>query len=352
MVRRIYLTMLLLLMLALTAMGQQEVRIGRHRYTPPANVDALYGGERGSGPQAPNHQLMGQFRQLSTAAERAELSRSGIRLHGYYGGNTFVATVDAQRAQRGPRSRNIVAAFEMRPEWKVSAQLNEGRVPPHALGAGGQLLVEVRYVPTLVEAEVRAHLHRLGLKAQRVEPRYHTLRMQLSRAGMELLAREGWVEAIAPVPMLRELYNRGGRGLIGASALGLQPALHGRGLTGRGVGVGVWDGNVERHVDYGSRLHQQEYEMSVGSSGGHGMHVSGTVAGAGLLDPKAMGVAPEAELYTYNDNVQSNGLPAYVEMADAHERFGISITQNSYGVYLSRVCALIDRYRTTSWATT
>ena len=61
---KLYLTTLLLVLLSLTAMAQQEVRFGQHRYTPPANTDALYGGaKRGSGPQALNQQLLVQGRR-------------------------------------------------------------------------------------------------------------------------------------------------------------------------------------------------------------------------------------------------------------------------------------------------
>ena len=329
--------MILLLLLGFTAWAQREVRFGQHRYTPPASTDALYAPSRSAATRG-QHQLLLQFRQLPTADERKQLSNKGIRLYGYYGSNTFMASVDQRRVQRGPRFGNIVAAFEMRAEWKVSAQLAEGRVPAHALSAGGQLLVQVHYLPTMAEADVKAALRALGLRAVRLDSRFFTLHMQLSRADMVRLAQQPWVQAIKPTPAPQQLYNRQGRGVIGADVLGSGAEVRGRGLTGRGVRVGIWDGNVAHHPDYGSRLHQQEFEMSIEESGGHGMHVAGTVAGAGLLNPAAMGMAPEADFYTYNFNVHSNGLHPFEEMFDARERFGISITQNSYGVYMDNFC--------------
>ena|GEM_PF-5128640 len=56
--------------------------------------------------------------------------------------------------------------------------------------------------------------------------------------------------------------------------------------------IGLWDGNVENHVDFGNRLHVLEFEYSLFESGGHGVHAAGTIAGAGLLNPKARGIAP------------------------------------------------------------
>jgi hypothetical protein len=43
----------------------------------------------------------------------------------------------------------------------------------------------------------------------------------------------------------------------------------------------------------------------------HGSHVSGTIGGAGILDPRAKGMAPEVQMYGWNFNTQSNGLPVY-----------------------------------------
>ena len=331
------LPLLLLTTISLTAQGQQEVRIGQHRYTPPANTDALYAPTRSEAATSPRHLLI-QFSTLPTAIERKQLSNNGIRLHEYHGSNTFAATVDVRQDPQLPANANIVAAFTMQPEWKISAQLAEGRVPPHALTASGQLLVLVHFSPTMTEAEVSAQLRGLGLRAQRIDSRFFTIHMQLSRSGLNRLAQLPWVQAIKPTPAPQQLYNRTGRGVIKANVLSTAPELHGRGLTGHGVRVGIWDGNVAPHPDYGSRLHQQEFEMSIEESGGHGMHVAGTVAGAGLIDPAAMGMAPEADFYTYNFNVQSNGLYAFEEMAEARERFGINITQNSYGVYMDNFC--------------
>lgn len=85
--------------------------------------------------------------------------------------------------------------------------------------------------------------------------------------------------------------------------------MQGRGLTGKGVKVGVWDAPVDRHIDIAARLHQIEMEEMAAAADApdHGIHVATTVGGAGLLDPKARGMAPSAELYTHNFGEQSNG---------------------------------------------
>lgn len=115
-------------------------------------------------------------------------------------------------------------------------------------------------------------------------------------------------------------------------------ALGGRGRTGHGVRIGIWDTNVTPHVDYASRVTVEEYEVQHD----HGPHVTGIVLGAGLVDPEGQGMAPKARAWTYNFNVQSNGLNNQDEMLLARRQHGISITQNSYGSALGDYCNELD----------
>jgi hypothetical protein len=64
----------------------------------------------------------------------------------------------------------------------------------------------------------------------------------------------------------------------------------GYGLTGKGVKIGIWDGNIEKHTDHTGRLITREYE----SPSSHGCFRN---YGAGILDPKALGMAPQVEIW-------------------------------------------------------
>jgi len=123
-----------------------------------------------------------------------------------------------------------------------------------------------------------------------------------------------------------------------ANALSTPASFGGRGLEGNGVRIGIWDANVTRHVDFGERVHVQEYE----EPDSHGTHVTGTVLGAGLLNPDGKGMAPKAQALAYNFNMQRNGLSSQQEMLQAREKWGITLTQNSYGLALNGLCDKLD----------
>ncbi|MCB9245794.1 MAG: S8 family serine peptidase [Flavobacteriales bacterium] len=96
-------------------------------------------------------------------------------------------------------------------------------------------------------------------------------------------------------------------------------------LSGKGVAVGEWDGTAaDQHIDYQFRHFPQE-PFSNNSNGRHATHVAGTVLGAGIKDPDAEGMAPEAILYSYDFQG-----PIPYEMDTSFRKFGIDLTQNSY----------------------
>lgn len=97
-------------------------------------------------------------------------------------------------------------------------------------------------------------------------------------------------------------------------------------LTGKGVIMGEWDGGgADNHIDYDYRMTRIDNFFNNGN-GRHATHVAGTMLGAGIKDPNAKGMAPEATFYSYDffGSVTS-------EMDSAARKYGIEFTQNSYG---------------------
>ncbi len=101
---------------------------------------------------------------------------------------------------------------------------------------------------------------------------------------------------------------------------------NGLNLLGEGVVVGVGDGGeLGAHIDFNCRVHNQA-DGTYSSYGAHGDHVSGTIAGAGNLDPLTAGIAPKAELLIQKTTNIIYNTEEYVQ------EFGMVITNNSYGV--------------------
>ncbi len=95
-------------------------------------------------------------------------------------------------------------------------------------------------------------------------------------------------------------------------------------LRGAGLAVGVWDsGPVFEHNEFGNRILSREG----GTSSDHGTHVAGTILAAGL-NPMAMGMAPEASLYSYD---WTNDRAEMAAMAKP-DQTGLLFSNHSYGI--------------------
>ena len=90
--------------------------------------------------------------------------------------------------------------------------------------------------------------------------------------------------------------------------LGLR-ALHGRGITGRGVGIAIIDQALPAdHQEYGDRLrfYQEYHTAAQGPASAHGPAVASIALG------KTVGVAPEALLYFLADDVGTGAGSSFV----------------------------------------
>lgn len=331
----------------LLAQQPYEVRIGDYRIVPPANAKELAGiRTRGGGRTLPDgrQEVLLQLYGQPTQAVRAELSRCNVTLNDYLGGNAYFATLRPGDRIRMLKSGKIRSVMAIEPEWKISPVLVGGNVPDFLVASQGKVRVSLAYHASVDDRFVRQSLIQVGIEVGYISTLFRSVDAELSTDQMVQLAEEPWVVAINPQPAQPQLDNYRSRVMTNSHVLAQPADLGGRGLTGAGVKVGVFDGDVERHVDFGKRIHIQESEMSVKSTGGHGIHVAGTMAGAGVLDPEARGVAPEVDFYSYNFLEKPNGMKVSEKMLEAVRKFNISITQNSYGVALKGRCDFYNRF--------
>lgn len=347
--RSLLLALSFLLLLSPGLHAQDQVRIGDETFVPPQNVRKLPKGKRGvsslelgSAVQG-QHAVLVQFSQIPNVAQRKALAKRGVKLDGYINGKAYFALVPAGVYPSDYVGTGLTSVMPIRDSWRLSSQLQDGKIPEWAQRGKGRVAVTLFYFPSVDRAWVARYFSARGVACDVDHPMEGYVRVELSQSLLAELTKESWVKLINPIDPPQELYNSTGRVLSGADLLSRDASHGGYNLTGKGVRVGVWDGNVLDHVDYGSRRHPMESETDVKSTGGHGMHVSGTIAGAGLLDPRAKGMAPGVEFWTSNFNTSSNGLAEWEEMLILHKKERITISSNSYGMRMAMLCPFVDR---------
>ncbi len=316
-----------------------EVRMGGHRFVPEPNVGVRTRGAKVALPAAVRgrHNVLIQLRELPTPADRAALAARGVELDRYINGNAYFALVKEGVKPASLRDLGVVSMVAVKPEWKIDRTLENA---PSYVRDGEWLRVHLRLAGNVARGEAQAALAALEAAEMRFVDSGSGVWLRVRESRLREVASLPWVISVMPAPKPNILYNRNGSRLTRAAALRTPASLQGRGLSGRGVRVGIWDGNAVNHPDFAGRVMQQEYEMSDEGASKHGTHVTGSVLGGGVLDPDAMGMAPSATAYSWNFNVQSNGLEPWDEMRTTHEKFGITLTQNSYGPQL--FCGHVD----------
>lgn len=341
--RKYAIWLLFLLLVPFGAFAQQEVRIGGVSFVPEQNVGRTRGGlpTLHSAPVGGVRNVLVQLSAVPTQRDVEQLKAQGLILGSYLGGNAYYATlrVDAKSVRtRGGSQARVASLMDTRPEWKMDAEMAEGKAPAYAVSARGVARIVALCADNVTPEQVKQDFAAAG--CAKVQVFKGSL---LAQAQMPLEARE----RIAALPYVLSLsyagaplveYNNISGATTRARYLGMPTSLEGRGLTGKGVRMGIWDADVCMHPDYGNRIHH----MEMNTPGQHGSHVAGTVMGSGLLNPLYRGMAPKVEMWSWNYGQSASGLSTEQEREYSHLVKGITITQNSYGKNMGLLCQVLD----------
>ena len=276
-----------------------------------------------------NYMLV-QFSTIPTASEQRELENQGITLLSYLSNNAYYVSVNSKFYNSNTIARNARSFVEYDSKFKIDPAIANKAIPDYAKN-GNDVKIVVSYFKGVEKNMISSDLSKLGIKDFKNMESFYQLYLHASAEKIEEIATLNWVQNIELEPAPVESENLPGVTSHKANILGSAIPGLGYNLSGKGVKMGIWDGNLEKHIDHTGRVINREYEVP----DSHGSHVSGTVGGAGILDPRAKGMAPEVEIYGWNFNTQSNGLPVHVERDLAAINDGVEITSNSYGINLT-----------------
>lgn len=263
-----------------------------------------------------------QFEKNPSDAERQTLKKDGIELLDYVPNNAYTATVTGSLNETLLQKSGARAVVFPSVAQKMQTSLANGTIPAHAKKVAGYVDLWVNFPRSFTAAEVL-----IALKDDHYEvlsdvyKDYQVLEIRVEESRLNDLAELPFIQYIQPIPKEDRPVNNhstvNGRANILNSSFG-----SGRNLRGEGVVVGVGDeSNPLQHIDFSSRV----INRAAIDSGTHGVHVMGTLAGAGIVSEKYAGYAPKAKIVA---QLYSNILayaPVYVQ------DFGMVITNNSYG---------------------
>jgi len=256
-----------------------------------------------------------QFDKLPGTTEKNELLANGISLFDYIHDNAFLAEIADSNALLQLKNRRA-AIFALPGGLKISQRL----VQAHNSDAGdASSIIAVSFFGTNDKATVSNELMQAGAKiiSTKIQPD-HVVFIKASLSVIKKIAALPFVTYISPQRLKDIPLNYNNRAMHGIDALS---ALAGRNLQGKNIAIGVGDNaDPSTHIDFSGRLIQR----NPAAANTHGTHTTGTVAGAGIVNPKYKGMAPEATIISqYFSDIIVN-TPTY--MTD----YNMLLTNNSY----------------------
>ena len=264
------------------------------------------------------HYITIQFLSLPDEAMKKRLSASGIELIDYIPNNAFTASIPTNFKLSEFKSFPLRSVLHFSARQKAIPEIFSEMVPEHAIKKAGYADMIILTYEKLSTGTISNTLLSIDATILEDMPYFRTFTIRVAKENIDKLVALPfiqWVEFISPP---NQVENLPGRTLHRVNVLNDGP----RNLKGDGINIGIWDaGQISPHIDFlpTSRLNQIEFN-SVQS---HSTHCSGTILGRGLLDPRARGMAANANLYSwnYNGDVQNEmaiGIPQHNLIVSSH----------------------------------
>jgi hypothetical protein len=262
-----------------------------------------------------------QFTSLPRASERRRMKDAGIELLRSVGGRSYLARC-THGCTAALAALPVRSTFDLTPKMKRSPLFVTDAGLREAVSSRSPVDVVVRFFRWVRWKDAHVALEDSGAVSAFAGFRYgHTV---LASANIDSLSsllerpEVAWIDPALPAsgPSLAHAAQR-------SRVDQVRWATEYLGVDGSGVSVGVLDWfPSDIHTDLSGRV--TDAGVRWGESD-HGTAVSGCVAGAGTLDPRATGMAPGASLFW------TSWLPDPLSAIERfHDDYGVTIVNNSW----------------------
>ncbi|MDG1333447.1 MAG: S8 family serine peptidase [Crocinitomicaceae bacterium] len=263
------------------------------------------------------------FNEIPSEKIKKELAQNGIQLLDYLPKSAFFAEISINVDWSALQDATVLPVLK---EYKLSRLLSLKEYPHWTLFGEDQIEIIASYFEEIPVANAEKQLLSIGGSLVSANEAQHTMNVRIKLD--ELNALYGlnsfhYFEALQPEATPE---NDNARANHRSNVLWTE---NGNGLKYNGSGVTVMmqdDGVIGPHIDYTGRIDQTNCSgCSTAAGNTHGDHVSGTIMGAGNLDPSNRGMAHGADLLVYG-----SGNGNYNDVPNLYDNEEVVITSKSY----------------------
>ena len=323
--KNLYLFVAFFALCTTTSFGQHRIVLKDGSFTPESNISALKIGELNQKLRRLNRKsfVIIQFENIPGEQEKAQLKSEGIVLLDYIPDNAYTATVTNALNSSSLQKAKVRSVVELTVSQKMHASLANGRFPSYAVKTPGMVDVWISFPKTFSFQEISEELRNKNfLITSETFKNYGVLELRIPVTRVSELATFPFVQYMQAVPAPDQAFNDHSEENSRANVLSSSVSGN-RNLHGEGVVVGIGDNaNPTLHIDFNNRIINR---FASETSESHGLHVMGTMGGAGIIDERYKGYAPKAKIIAHHFSNLLVNLPNYVK------DYGMVVTNNSYG---------------------
>lgn len=263
------------------------------------------------------------FDEIPTEIQKRKLAANGIELLDYLPKSAFFAKISTHVDWTALKDVTVLPVLN---EYKLSRLLSIKEYPHWTLFGEDQIEIVAAYFETIPTSLIEKEILSIGGTVVTTNSEQHTMNVRVELSNLNNLYSINFLHYFDVIPPESIPENGNARTNHRSNVLWTE---NGNGLKYNGAGVTIMmqdDGVIGPHIDYTGRIDQSNCSgCSTSDVNTHGDHVSGTIMGAGNLDPSNRGMAHGADLLVYGaGNGNYNSVPSL------YDNDGVVITSKSY----------------------
>ena len=265
------------------------------------------------------------FDVIPNDAQKLNLESFGVTILEYLPRNTFLVNLPTNFNINLLNNYGVLKIINVLPEYKIDPKIQNNIFPQWAL-KNNLLSIKVIFYKDADINQTMQKFNLAGYDFRLQDFKNSSIQINIEKNDLMKIASINEVWFIEPIDPPSVPENKTARTLHRSNSINTN-IIGGNKYNGEGINIMMQDdGLVGPHIDRQGRLDQSNCNgCSSNINNDHGDHVSGTIMGAGNLDPTAKGMADGSFLYVYGSSNNN-----YDDVPTLYQNQDVIITSKSY----------------------
>ena len=263
--------------------------------------------------------------KVPTNQQKQSIELLGIKILEYIPKNTFLINAPKNFDKNLLNEFGLLNIFNVQPQFKIDPKIQNGKSPNWAI-KDNQLSLKIIFYDDVDFVSIKEKFNNAGYSINQENFKNSSLIINIRKDDLNKISNINEVWFIEPIDPPSVPENKTARTLHRSNAINTN-YFGGSKYNGEGINIMMQDdGLVGPHIDRQGRLDQSYCNgCSSNINNDHGDHVSGTIMGAGNLDPTTKGMADGSFLYVFGSSNNN-----YDDVPMLYQNQDVIITSKSY----------------------